>query len=106
MAINPADASAAYRANATALPGAGGPGDTPGAEPAAGTFMEMVRGAARETINANREAEQVAARAIAGRAELTEVVSAMTHAEQTLTTVVRVRDRMISAYQQVMRMPI
>lgn len=109
MAIAPADASAAYRANAVKIPGAGQPSepsDMAGANSAVGGFSELLKGAAKEAITANREAEATAALGIAGRAELADVVSAMSHAERTLTTVVRVRDRMISAYQQILRMPI
>ena len=48
----------------------------------------------------------MSAAAIQNKADLTEVVTAITNAEVTLQTVVAVRDRMISAYQQIMRMPI
>ena len=53
-----------------------------------------------------RSGEDASARAVTGEAELTEVVQAVTAAEVTLETVVAVRDRMISAYQEIMRMPI
>ena len=109
MAINPADASAAYRAHAVQIPGASGPpeqGNLAGDDTAVSGFSELLRGAAKNAVQANREAEQMAALGVAGRAELADVVSAMSHADRTLTTIVRVRDRMISAYQQVLRMPI
>ena len=41
-----------------------------------------------------------------GTANLTDVVEAVTAAEMTLETVVAMRDRMMSAYQEIMRMPI
>lgn len=104
MAINPADAAAAYRAHATPLPSpsAAGKGDTP----AGGSFLDLVKSGVNEAVDANRAAEKLSIDAIAGRADLTEVVTALSHAEATLNTVVRVRDRMISAYQQILRMPI
>ena len=40
----------------------------------------------------------------AGKAELVDVVTAVANAETTLETVVALRDRMISAYQDIMRM--
>jgi flagellar hook-basal body complex protein FliE len=40
------------------------------------------------------------------KADLTDVVQAVTSAELTLQTVVAVRDRLIAAYQEIMRMPI
>jgi flagellar hook-basal body complex protein FliE len=39
-------------------------------------------------------------------ADLTEVVQAVTSAEVTLQTVVSIRDRLVSAFQEIMRMPI
>lgn len=104
MAINPADAAAAYRAHATPVPG---PAATPkGDTPAGGSFLDLVKSSVNEAVSANRTAEKLSVDAIAGRADLTEVVTALSHAEATLNTVVRVRDRMISAYQQILRMPI
>ncbi|RVU34638.1 flagellar hook-basal body complex protein FliE [Hwanghaeella grinnelliae] len=104
MAINPADAAAAYRANATPLPSPSpaGKGDTP----AGGSFLDLVKSGVNDAVSANRAAEKLSIDAIAGKADLTEVVTAISHAEATLSTVVRVRDRMISAYQQILRMPI
>ncbi len=104
MAINPSDAAAAYRAHATPVPGAEGPAK--GENPAAGSFLDLVKSGLQESVEANRAAEKLSVDAIAGRADLTEVVTALSHAEATLNTVVRVRDRMISAYQQILRMPI
>ena len=46
------------------------------------------------------------AQAFVGHANLREVVEAVNAAEITLQTVVAVRDRMIAAYQEIMRMPV
>ena len=46
------------------------------------------------------------AKAVAGEADILEVVSAVSNAEMTLQTVVAVRDRVLGAYQEIMRMPI
>lgn len=105
MAVNSADAAAAYRANALkAVKGMDG-GDDAKTQPSS-AFMDMVKGALHETIDANREAEKVSMDAVAGRADMTDVVTAVAHAENTLRTVVTVRDRIISAYQEILRMPI
>ena len=53
-----------------------------------------------------KSGEDMAAKAVTGEADLTDVVQAISSAELTLQTVVSVRDRMISAYQDIMRMPI
>lgn len=69
------------------------------------SFMGMVKNAAQDGIKSIRDSEEVSARAIAGDADITEVVAAVNSAELTLQTIVAVRDRMISAYQEIMRMP-
>ena len=43
---------------------------------------------------------------IAKQAELADVITAVSNAEVTLQTVVAIRDRVIQAYQDIMRMPI
>ena len=48
----------------------------------------------------------MSARAIAGTADLGEVVSAVTNAEITLQAAVVIRDRVIQAYQDIISMPI
>ena len=72
----------------------------------AGQFAEMVRQFSEQAIETGEKAERMTAAAIQDKADLTEVVQAVTNAEVTLQTVVAVRDRIISAYQQIMRMPI
>ena len=44
--------------------------------------------------------------AIAGTGSLTDVVSAVSKAELALQTTVAIRDRVVQAYQDIMRMPI
>ena len=43
---------------------------------------------------------------VTGKAEIVDVVTAVAEAELTVQTIVSVRDRMLSAYQEIMRMPI
>ncbi len=109
MTINPTDAAAAYqnavKAASNALSGGGmepRDAETDGGSP----FMEMVKSAAGQAVKANRDAEALSLKAVAGEAELSEVVTAVANAETALQTVVTVRDRIITAYQEIMRMPI
>jgi flagellar hook-basal body complex protein FliE len=69
-------------------------------------FGQMVRQALQDTIEAGKKSEQMSAQAVAGKADVTDVVTAVNNAEMALDTVVAVRDRVISAYQEIMRMPI
>ncbi|NBX04163.1 MAG: flagellar hook-basal body complex protein FliE, partial [Alphaproteobacteria bacterium] len=41
-----------------------------------------------------------------GKVDLTDLVTAVSSAELTLNTVVAVRDKVINAYQEIIRMPI
>jgi flagellar hook-basal body complex protein FliE len=51
-------------------------------------------------------AAAAATRALTGQGSVTDVVLAVGRAELTLQTAVAVRDRVVAAYQDVMRMPI
>ena len=53
-----------------------------------------------------RAGEAKAVEALSGRASLQDVVEAVTEAELSLQKMTAVRDRVISAYQEIMRMPI
>ena len=62
--------------------------------------------AIEQSIDTMKTGETMQARGIAGQADITEVVQAVTDSELTLQTIISLRDRMVSAYQEIMRMPI
>ncbi|MBI1208394.1 MAG: flagellar hook-basal body complex protein FliE [Azospirillum sp.] len=101
MVSNIANAAAAY-AN-TAARGTGGmaPREIPDA-----SFSSMLEKAARTAIDSVKASEQVSAQAAIGKADLTDVVAAVNNADVMLQTVTTVRDRIVSAYQEILRMPI
>ncbi len=70
------------------------------------SFSDFLRQKTAESVDTLKESEKTSARAVTGESDLTDVVQAVTAAELTLQTVVAVRDRLISAYQEIMRMPI
>ena len=70
------------------------------------SFGAMVKNAAEKAVDTMRAGEQASARAVEGKADLTDVVQAVTDAELTLQTVVALRDKLLAAYQEIMRMPI
>jgi len=79
------------------------------AGPAVGSgtgFGDLLRKAAEGAVGSLQEGEAASLRAATGKADITEVVTAMSNAELTLQTVTAVRDRVISAYQDILRMPI
>ncbi len=78
------------------------------ARPAAdgGDFASVLRRATEDAVEVLREGESETLKAAAGQADITDVVTAVGQAEITLQTVVAVRDRVIQAYQDILRMPI
>ncbi|MGZ5961112.1 MAG: flagellar hook-basal body complex protein FliE [Rhizomicrobium sp.] len=107
MAVLPAAAAAAYQAIAQI--GGGGTGAataaTSGAN-AAGGFSDFLTKAVQDGIDTMKQGETMAARQIAGQANIVDVVGAVNQAEITLDTVVAVRDKVVQAYQSIMNMPI
>jgi len=65
-----------------------------------------VNDAVSGAIEVGRQGEAMSAKAIAGQADLREVVMAVTNAEMTLHTALSIRDRVIQAYKDVISMPI
>lgn len=102
MTVSLTDALAAYRNAANAL---GNQGSEP-AKSGAADFSNLVKDAIGTSAETMARGEKLSIQSVAGKAELTDVVTAVTSAELTLQTVVAVRDRVISAYQEIMRMPI
>ncbi len=76
-----------------------------GATPS-GDFANMVNNVIDETANSVQHGERMASASLVGDVSLEELAVAVNNAEVALKTVVAVRDRMISAYQDIMKMPI
>ena len=72
----------------------------------AGGFETMVQQAAQSTVGALKAGEQATLDAVSGKADLSQVVTAVSNAEVTLQAAVAVRDRVIQAYLDIIRMPI
>jgi flagellar hook-basal body complex protein FliE len=71
-----------------------------------GSFIDMLGHALQSASDSGYKSEAMATKAIAGKADLTDVVTAVASAENALNTVVAIRDRVISAYQEIIKMPI
>ena len=101
--VAPLVAAKAY----AAAQGAVGPQIAGAAAPAAGpSFGQMVTSAINDAVGASRTAETQMAAQVQGKASLVDVVTALSSAQTSLATVMAVRDQVISAYQQIMTMPI
>lgn len=95
-------ALAAYRAAAAEI---GSPGKSQQAA-ATGGFDSLLRAELDNAVGALQRSEQASIGAVTGTASVQEVVEAITAAELSLQKVTAVRDRVITAYQEIMRMPI
>ncbi|HYD18096.1 MAG TPA: flagellar hook-basal body complex protein FliE [Patescibacteria group bacterium] len=73
------------------------------AETGGPSFGEVLKTAAESAINAQHQSEKVSAAGLVGKADMTDVLSAINNAEMALNTVLAVRDRVVQAYEQVMR---
>jgi flagellar hook-basal body complex protein FliE len=73
---------------------------------AGGDFGGMVREAVGSMVESGKAAEKGAVAMAEGRADMVNVVTAMAETEVALETMVSIRDRVISAYEEIMRMPI
>ena len=71
-----------------------------------GDFGTMLRSAMASAVDTGHQAETQAMQAITKGGNVTEVVTALAQAELTLQTATAVRDRMLQAYQDIMRIQI
>lgn len=93
------------RLGAELLARAAGSGAAPKG-PEATSFERFLARELEDTVATLRQGEETAKRGVVGLAGTQEVVEAVTAAELALERIVAVRDRVISAYQEIMRMPI
>ena len=99
--MNPLMAAKAY----AAIQGGAMPA-SPAAAPAQSGFAELLTNVMGDMTSASRAAETQMTSAVQGQGSLIDVVTAVSSAEASLETVMAVRDQVISAYQEIMRMPI
>ncbi|MCA3563914.1 MAG: flagellar hook-basal body complex protein FliE [Methylocystis sp.] len=71
-----------------------------------GGFASLVQKFVGGTAETAQKAEGQMMQATAGKGDLVDVVTAVTESEAALETLVAVRDRVIAAYEEIMRMPI
>jgi flagellar hook-basal body complex protein FliE len=69
-------------------------------------FSALLNRALEGVVATGKQADAQAAQAISGHGDITSVVTAVSRAQLALQTTVAVRDRMIQAYQDIIKMPI
>ncbi|MHA6690197.1 flagellar hook-basal body complex protein FliE [Devosia sp. A449] len=112
MAINtPFNAAAAAYGNAsrlvtqaakpqtdlTALAGGGSGGNN---------FADMLAQQVQGVVDTGRASDAMAIDMVNGKANVVDMVTALSETEMAIESMVTVRDRVISAYEEIMRMPI
>ncbi len=98
ITVSPSAAAQAYRRIDGAQPG-GGSTASPG-------FGRALESAIADAVATGHTADAASMQALAGHGDVTAVVTAVAKAELTLQTAVTIRDRVVQAYQDIMRMPI
>jgi flagellar hook-basal body complex protein FliE len=96
MVITPSSAAEAY----TRAAGGGASADAPN------SFGAAITQALDQAVQTGHTADDQAMQALSGGGNLTEVVTALSHAEMTLQAATAIRDRVVQAYQDIMKMPI
>jgi flagellar hook-basal body complex protein FliE len=97
ITVRPSAAASAY---ARVDSGAQGAGE------GAGDFGATLQQALQGAVDAGHAADGKAMEALNGTGNLTEVVTAVAHAQLALQSATAIRDRVVQAYQDIMKMPI
>ncbi|MGJ8527655.1 flagellar hook-basal body complex protein FliE [Maritalea sp.] len=69
-------------------------------------FSKLVADSMGSVLETGRATDQKAMDLVDGKASVVDVVTAISETEVALETMVTIRDRVISAYEEIMRMPI
>jgi flagellar hook-basal body complex protein FliE len=69
-------------------------------------FAKLLTESVQGVVDAGKTSEQLSMNMVNGKADMVDVVTAMSQAEIAMETMVTVRDKVIAAYEEIMRMPI
>ncbi len=100
MTVTPSAAARAYARTGSTSGGA------PGGTPRGADFTATIQRALEGAVSTGHQADAQAMRALAGNGNLTDMVTALSRAELTLQSATAIRDRVVQAYQDIMKMPI
>lgn len=78
--------------------GAGSSTDSTGGS----AFGDLVKQGLQNTVDLQHKSEAISGKALAGKADMTDVLQAVTDAELALNTVLAVRDKVVQAYNNIM----
>ena len=69
-------------------------------------FGQLVSDSLQGVVDAGKKSDALSADMVNGKANIVDVVTAVSQSELAIDSLVAVRDRVISAYEEIMRMPI
>jgi flagellar hook-basal body complex protein FliE len=98
MAVNIGQVLEAYKSTLQNIEKGDGPKGV-----SANAFGDILGGVMNNAVDSMKNAEKVSMAAVAGKAGINEIVSAVSSAEVALQTVVAIRDRFVSAYKELMQ---
>jgi flagellar hook-basal body complex protein FliE len=103
----PSGAANAYASLARLTEGASGLGKAVGAAPGGGPdFGSVLKEALGSVVEAGKKSDAQSQALAAGKANMVDVVTAVAETEVAVDALVSVRDKVIQAYEEIMRMPI
>ncbi|WND02145.1 flagellar hook-basal body complex protein FliE [Temperatibacter marinus] len=112
MSIKSLDAATAYAQALKSNDKIGGISGVKGADPFAtsqsdsSAFSNLIEDAIGDVSDATKASELTGAKAIANQADMVDVVTAASNAELVVSTMTAVRDKVISSYNEIIKMPI
>jgi len=109
--VSPISAAGAYAklarlADPGASMGAMGKVGAGGGDSAGPSFGAMVKNAIGSVVDAGHKSDAQSNAMAAGKANIVDVATAVTETEVAIEAMVSVRDKVIAAYEEIMRMPI
>jgi flagellar hook-basal body complex protein FliE len=70
------------------------------------SFADALQNAASSTVGELRNAEQISAQALQGKADIRDVTDAVMNAQQNLQAAIAIRDKIVTAFLEISRMQI
>jgi flagellar hook-basal body complex protein FliE len=107
MAVPFSTASIAYNNAARLVSDGARPLAAPGSSPGqGGDFAKLLADSLQSVVDTGRESDKKTMDLVNGKADVVDVVTAVAQTEVAVESMVAIRDRVISAYEEIMRMPI
>jgi flagellar hook-basal body complex protein FliE len=103
---SPLSAANAYSSIAKLTAGIAKPPGTEVGGAGPGSFGDVLKQAMHAVSDAGHKSDAQTAAAVRGKGNMVDVVTAVAETEVAIDAVVAVRDRVIAAYEEIMRMPI